>query len=177
MGVTATINVNVEQIVKKSLENTFEQCENDFIKIAQKQADFIKSKMQDIVSVDKGDLKRSIDVVNSRKNNKFFWVGPQYSNRNSAFVGGNHAHLVEFGSKERYMKKGLLPGSFTRGSGGTKKFTGQNNYEPFAGKWLNKMPQKPFVRPTADNYGTQIIETLKNQTKDTVLKQGKRNGL
>lgn len=175
--VTATIQNDVESVVKNALKNTFEQSDSEFVKIVDLAANDLMNKMQSIVAVDKGNLKSSIGVINSKKNNKFKWVGPQYSNRNSAFVGGNHAHIVEFGTKERYMKKGLLPGGFTRSSGGTKKFAGLPKYAPYAGKFLGTVQSQPFVRPTIDNYGPSTIDTLKQKVLKIVEQNGAKNNL
>jgi hypothetical protein len=116
-------------------------------------------------------------VVRSKKSNYFFWVGPQYSNKSSAFQGGNHAHLVEYGTKERYMKRGLLAGGFTRASGGTQKFKGKSEYAPYAGKYLGTMVSKPFIRPTYDSMGATIIENLKKGTEKIVAEQGNKQGI
>lgn len=164
--------------VLKLLDNTFEQSMQGFKDLARNEANKIEVEMKNRSAVNKGTLKASIGVVQSKKNNNFFWVGPQYSNRNSAFEGGNHGHLLEYGTKERYMKKGLYAGGFTRESGGTKKFSGTALYEPFAGKYTGKMnTSKAFIRPTYDNLGASIIADLKKATETIVKENGRKQGL
>lgn len=172
-----TIPNDIEKRVLDMLDRTFENSSKEFADLARNEANKVEAEMSAKVAVDKGTLKASIGVIKSKKNNNFFWIGPQYSNRNSSFEGGNHAHLVEFGSKERYMKKGLLAGGFTRVSGGTKKFTGKHENIPYAGKYLGAMKPKPFIRPTYDLMGTSIIENLKRGTELIVKKQGQKQGL
>jgi hypothetical protein len=168
---------NIEQKVLSMLDKTFENSTKQFSDLAFTEAQKVEVEMSSKVVVDKGTLKLSIGIVKSKKNNNFFWIGPQYSNKNSAFEGGNHAHLVEFGTKERYMKKGLLAGGFTRSSGGTKKFSGKHENIPYAGKFLGVMQAKPFIRPTYDLIGNTIIENIKKGTERIVKEQGSKQGL
>jgi hypothetical protein len=172
-----TLPNDTEQKVLNLLDKTFESSLQEFAALAMNEANKLEVEMASKVPVDKGALKASIGVSRSKKNNYFFWVGPQYSNKSSAFVGGNHAHLVEYGSKERYMKRGLLAGGFTRSSGGTKKFEGKPEYAPYAGKYLGTMTAKPFVRPTYDQLGTIVMENLKNGTEKIVKQQGAKQGI
>jgi len=168
---------DTEKRVLELLDKTFENSEKQLIDLAHNEANRVEVEMAAKVAVDKGTLKASIGVVKSKKNNYFFWVGPQYSNKSSAFEGGNHAHLVEYGTKERYMKKGLLAGGFTRVSGGTQKFKGKPEYAPYAGKYLGTMVSKPFLRPTYDSLGASIIENLKKGTEKIVKEQANKQGI
>ena len=168
---------DIEKRVLEMLDKTFENSNKAFIDLAHNEANKVKVEMAAKVAVDKGTLKASIGVVKSKKNNFFFWVGPQYSNKSSAFEGGNHAHLVEYGTKERYMKKGLLAGGFTRVSGGTQKFKGKPEYAPYAGKYLGTMVSKPFLRPTYDSLGASIMENLKKGTEKIVKEQANKQGI
>lgn len=128
-------------------------------------------------SVDDGILLDSIRSFTSRKNpDTFIWIGPDYR-RFTGPGGGYHAHLVEYGTKERYMKRGLLPGGYTRSSGGTKKFSGRNNYKPFAGKWLNKAEAKPFIRPVIDVHGSKILDMLYKGAQKAVVEEFKKRGI
>ena len=172
-----TLPTDIEKKVLDLLDKTFANSEKDFTVLAHNEANKIEVEMQSRTPVAEGTLKASIGVVKSKKNNYFFWVGPQYSNKSSAFEGGNHAHLVEFGTKERYMKKGLLAGGFTRVSGGTQKFKGKPEYAPYAGKYLGTMVSKPFIRPTYDSMGASIIENLKKGTEKIVAEQGNKQGI
>lgn len=168
---------DIEKRVLELLDKTFENSSKAFIDLAHNEANRVEVEMAAKVAVNKGTLKASIGVVKSKKNNYFFWVGPQYSNKSSAFEGGNHAHLVEYGTKERYMKKGLLAGGFTRVSGGTQKFKGKPEYAPYAGKYLGTMVSKPFLRPTYDSLGASIIENLKKGTEKIVKEQANKQGI
>jgi len=168
---------DTEKRVLELLDKTFENSEKQLVDLAHNEANRVEVEMAAKVAVDKGTLKASIGVVKSKKNNYFFWVGPQYSNKSSAFEGGNHAHLVEYGTKERYMKKGLLAGGFTRVSGGTQKFKGKPEYAPYAGKYLGTMVSKPFLRPTYDSLGASIIENLKKGTEKIVKEQANKQGI
>ena len=172
-----TLPNDTEKKVLELLDKTFANSEKQFADLAHNEANKVEVEMAAKVAVDKGTLKASIGVVKSKKNNFFFWVGPQYSNKSSAFQGGNHAHLVEYGTKERYMKKGLLAGGFTRVSGGTQKFKGKPEYVPYAGKYLGTMVSKPFIRPTYDSMGATIIENLKKGTEKIVAEQGNKQGI
>ena len=172
-----TIPNDIEKRVLEMLDKTFENSSKAFIDLAHNEANRVEVEMAAKVAVDKGTLKASIGVVKSKKNNYFFWVGPQYSNKSSAFEGGNHAHLVEYGTKERYMKKGLLAGGFTRVSGGTQKFKGKPEYAPYAGKYLGTMVSKPFLRPTYDSLGASIMENLKKGTEKIVKEQANKQGI
>jgi hypothetical protein len=172
-----TLPNDTEKKVLELLDKTFANSEKQFADLAHNEANKVEVEMAAKVAVDKGTLKASIGVVKSKKNNYFFWVGPQYSNKSSAFEGGNHAHLVEYGTKERYMKKGLLAGGFTRVSGGTQKFKGKPEYAPYAGKYLGTMVSKPFIRPTYDSMGASIIESLKKGTEKIVAEQGNKQGI
>ena len=172
-----TLPNDTEKKVLELLDKTFANSEKQFADLAHNEANKVEVEMAAKVAVDKGTLKASIGVVKSKKNNYFFWVGPQYSNKSSAFEGGNHAHLVEYGTKERYMKKGLLAGGFTRVSGGTQKFKGKPEYAPHAGKYLGTMVSKPFIRPTYDSMGASIIESLKKGTEKIVAEQGNKQGI
>ena len=172
-----TLPNDTEKKVLELLDKTFANSEKQFADLAHNEANKVELEMAAKVAVDKGTLKASIGVVKSKKNNFFFWVGPQYSNKSSAFEGGNHAHLVEYGTKERYMKKGLLAGGFTRSSGGSQKFKGKPEYAPYAGKYLGTMVSKPFIRPTYDSMGASIIESLKKGTEKIVAEQGNKQGI
>jgi hypothetical protein len=172
-----TLPNDTEKKVLELLDKTFANSEKQFADLAHNEANKVELEMAAKVAVDKGTLKASIGVVKSKKNNFFFWVGPQYSNKSSAFEGGNHAHLVEYGTKERYMKKGLLAGGFTRSSGGSQKFKGKPEYTPYAGKYLGTMVSKPFIRPTYDSMGATIIENLKKGTEKIVAEQGNKQGI
>jgi len=172
-----TLSNDIEKKVLELLDKTFANSEKQFADLAHNEANKVEVEMAAKVAVDKGILKASIGVIKSKKSNYFFWVGPQYSNKSSAFEGGNHAHLVEYGTKERYMKKGLLAGGFTRVSGGTQKFKGKPEYAPYAGKYLGTMVSKPFIRPTYDSMGASIIESLKKGTEKIVAEQGNKQGI
>jgi hypothetical protein len=173
-----TLPTDIEKKVLDLLDKTFANSEKDFTVLAHNEANKIEVEMQSRTPVAEGTLKASIGVVKSKKNNFFFWVGPQYSNKSSAFEGGNHAHLVEFGTKERYMKKGLFAGGFTRESGGAQKFKGIPEYVPYAGKSTGKMKtNKAFIRPTYDSMGASIIENLKKGTEKIVAEQGNKQGI
>jgi hypothetical protein len=172
-----TLPTDTEKKVLELLDKTFANSEKQFADLAHNEANKVEVEMVAKVAVDKGTLKASIGVVKSKKNNFFFWVGPQYSNKSSAIQGGNHAHLVEYGTKERYMKRGLLAGGFTRSSGGSQKFKGKPEYAPYAGKYLGTMVSKPFIRPTYDSMGASIIESLKKGTEKIVAEQGNKQGI
>jgi HK97 gp10 family phage protein len=174
---TVTLPTNIEATVLNMINKTIDVSEPQLKKIVEVQAENISNVMQSKVTVDKGTLKASIGVSKSKKNNYFFWVGPQYAGKNSLFEGGNHGHLVEFGTKERYMKKGLFAGGFTRKSQGTEKFKGFGEYTPFAGKYTGVMKASPFVRPTYDSLGSTVIDNIKKETEKIILKEGDKQGL
>lgn len=172
-----TLPKNIEQTISNALEKTFDQSAKGFHDIVLAEANAISQNMASRVPVNLGALKASIGVNKSKKNPLFVWVGPQYSNKSSLSEGGNHAHLVEFGSKARYMKRGLIAGEFTRESGGSKKFEGLPRHAPYAGKFTGVMPATPFVRPTFDSMGTTSISNLKAKVLTEVGRQAQKQGL
>lgn len=169
---------NIDKIVSDMLTQTFDQSAKSFQDIVLGEANAILQNMSSRVHVDQGTLKASLGIYKSKKNPLFNWVGPEYSNRYSIATGGNHAHLVEFGSKERYMKKGLLAGGFTRKSGGAEKFKGKSEHVPYAGKSTGVMPTTgAFIRPTYDSMGASTLASLKNKVLIEVEKNGTKQGL
>lgn len=138
--------------------------------------DLIKTKLVANGSSRSGLLADSIRTFPSKVNPYFLWVGPDYRQR-SGPGGGHHAHLVEYGTKERYMKKGLLPGGFTRSSGGAKKFTGFGIFTPTVGKATGKAPAKPFIRPVYDEYGDAIIDMLIEDTWKAIKDEATKTGI
>jgi hypothetical protein len=163
---TVTLPTNIEATVLNMINKTIDVSEPQLKKIVEGEAENISNVMQSKVTVDKGTLKASIGVSKSKKNNYFFWVGPQYAGKNSLFEGGNHAHLIEYGTKERYMKRGLMAGGFTRESQGTEKFKGKfGEYTPFAGKYTGSMTASTIcIRPTYDKMGgSTVIEQHKKR--------------
>lgn len=169
----------VDNYVKYHLDNTFNSADPRFQKIVSKLAAEIESELQYAAPEKTSTLRFSIKIFKSRKNRYFMWVGPEYTNRRSynKGEGGNHAHLVEYGTKERYMKKGLLAGGFTRESGGTVTFKGKHKNIPYAGKYTGKMGAKPFMRPTYDKMNNYIINSLKEATLLAVKIEAEKNGL
>lgn len=165
--------------VKFQLQEVFQSCDSEFQNIISKIAYVLAGEMQDQAPLKTGILRDSIGRFKSKKNIYFMWVGPTYTNKRSynKGFGGNHAHLVEYGTKERYMKKGLLPGGFTRESNGEKKFTGKSNSKPFAGKNVGAMTANPFIRRTYDIHGNFVLETIKKATILAIEKQAKQQGL
>ena len=127
-------------------------------------------------TVKNGTLRNSIRSFVSKKNPNFIWVGPDY--RVYSGGGGYHAHFIEYGTKERYMKKGLLAGGFTRKSGGSEKFKGKHQWKPYAGKYTGKAPSdKPFLRPVHDKYGNQILSMMYNEAQRIIIEECKKNGI
>ena len=170
---------DVESKVKVQIEIVIDNSSKEFERIVSKLADEILGEMYLNAPTKTGVLDASLAVMPSKKNIYFKWVGPRYANRRSynKGEGGNHAHLVEYGTKERYMKKGLLEGGFTRESGGSQKFKGKYEHKPFAGKYTGIMTAKPFIRPTYDKMGSYILATLKKLTEQVVKEQANKQGI
>ena len=170
---------DVESRVKVQIEIVIDNSSKEFERIVSKLADEILGEMYLNAPTKTGVLDASLAVMPSKKNIYFKWVGPRYANRRSdnKGEGGNHAHLVEYGTKERYMKKGLFAGGFTRESGGAQKFKGYGKYAPYAGKYTGIMTAKPFIRPTYDKMGSYILATLKKLTEQVVKEQGNKQGI
>lgn len=78
------------------------------------------------VAVDDGDLKKSIKVKADRRDRTLVSVG-------AARPRGGHAHLVEFGTGERFKKDGRSTGS---------------------------MPAAPFLRPAADAKAGEAVRKI-----------------
>ncbi|WP_022699301.1 HK97-gp10 family putative phage morphogenesis protein [Euryhalocaulis caribicus] len=78
------------------------------------------------VKIDDGDLKRSIKVKADRRDRTLVAVG-------AARPLGNHAHLVEFGTGERFKKDGRSTGA---------------------------MPAAPFLRPAADAKAGEAVRKI-----------------
>lgn len=171
---------DVESKVKIQLEIVIENSSKEFERIVTNLANEILGEMYLNAPTKTGVLDASLAVMPSKKNIYFKWVGPRYSNKNSynKGEGGNHAHLVEYGTKERYMKKGLFAGGFTRESGGAEKFKGKFKHKPFAGKYTGKMKTNgAFIRPTYDKMGGYILATLKKLTEQVVKEQANKQGI
>ena len=137
----------------------------------------LKDKISANGNVDSGLLRDSIRTFVSRKNpNNFIWIGPDYR-RFTGPGGGFHAHFIEYGTKERYMKRGLLPGGFTRESAGSKKFSGKPQYAPYAGKYTGNTQATPFIRPVMDNYGSKILDMLYAEAQRIIFEEAEAAGL
>lgn len=91
---------------------------------------------------DKGDLIRSIGVINGRGQGKgqSVYVGPRRGGSFKGYAG----HLVEYGTGPRTMKDGGSSGS---------------------------MPAQPFMRPAADSKTPLAIESIKLDLK-TLIESG-----
>lgn len=171
---------SVESHVKIQIENVFNSADSRLLKIINDLATEIESELDAAAPEKTGTLRFSIKKFRSRKNKYFMWVGPEYTNKHSLNKGdgGNHAHLVEFGTKERYMKKGLFAGGYTRESQGAEKFKGKAIWKPFAGKYTGKMKtNKAFIRPTYDKMGSYILQKLAEAAKLAIKIEAEKQGL
>ena len=101
-----------------------------------------------------GSLADSISVWNARKTPYRVWVGPSYKIGN----GGRHAHLVEYGTVERVMKKGLRAGNITQGT--MQVFKGPSYFRPFAGKSVGIMPAQPFIRNSVEAARSTVVQNI-----------------
>lgn len=128
-------------------------------------------------TVASGMLRDSIRTFVSKKNPNFIWIGPDYRIYNGQ-GGGYHAHFIEYGTKERYMKKGLLAGDFTRKSGGSQKFKGPHKWKPYAGKYTGRMKgDRPFLRPVHDLYGNQILKMIYEGAQSIIFAECEKQGI
>lgn len=119
---------------------------------------------------DKGALARSIDVWNARKTPYRVWVGPSYK----LGQGGRHAHLVEYGTAERVMKKGLRAGNITQAT--MQVFRGPSYFRPFAGKRVGVMPAQPFIRNSVQATGDQVKQNIHNAVSMLIFSRAKQQG-
>jgi len=121
--------------------------------------------------VDTGRLRESIGFIDrSKSKSRTKWrAGVIIGARNyGSFRGmGAHAFLVEFGTAERVMLKGLRPGGITQKS--MEKYSGHGAYTPRAGKSTGQVVGRRFMQKTfdanADLVGRQIIANIEEQLK------------
>jgi HK97 gp10 family phage protein len=137
----------------------------DIEKVNQTVANDLIIAIKSAVPVNTGDLKNSIESFKSKKNTNFLWVGPNYSTKKSMFKGGNHAHLVEYGTVDRYV-------------GSKSKYVAANLSKAGVKQgFKGKMPAHPFIRPTYDKMKTSLLEKLKKGYESVIVEAAKKTGV
>jgi HK97 gp10 family phage protein len=112
-----------------------------------------------------GHLRNSISAFQSKKNENFLWVGPRYEGKNGLFKGGNHAHLVEYGTVDRYVgvKSKYVAANLSK-AGVRQGFKG-------------KMTPHPFIRPAYDKMKGTILKLLIEGYNKTIEDIAKKTGV
>lgn len=112
-----------------------------------------------------GHLRNSISAFPSKKNENFLWVGPRYAGKGSLFVGGNHAHLVEYGTVERYTG--------TKSKYVAKELARNKVKQGYKGK----MTPHPFIRPAYDKMKGTVLKLLIDGYNKTIEDIAKKTGV
>lgn len=110
----------------------------ELTKVLRPSAKVYQQKARALVPVDTGALRRSIKITTLRGPTPVLVVAPQYETRlgkdGTIKSSGLHAHLVEFGTAPRKLKKPRAVPLFGGGGFVTITHTGS-------------MPAQPFLRP------------------------------
>ena len=106
------------------------------------------------VPVDTGRLRNSITVWSAKKNPYRVYVGPSYK----LGGGGRVAHILEYGTVERVMAKGLRAGGITQST--MQVFQGPRKFAPYKGKRLGAVVARPFIRPAVEAVNDVVVRNL-----------------
>ena len=165
-GISMNCSIDgIDDIVNgiKLLSN--EQNFQDIAKVNQSVANDLIIALRSAVPVDKGNLRNSIESFKSKKNANFLWVGPKYSSKKSMFEGGNHAHLIEYGTVDRYV-------------GSRSKYVAANLAKAGVKQgFKGRMTAHPFIRPTYDKMKNSLLEKLKKGYEKVIIDAGKKTGV
>lgn len=148
-----------EGLVRKDVDNVLKES-------AQPLIDAMKAK----VPVDTGRLRESITVWSAKRRPYRVYVGPSYK----IYDGGRIAHILEYGTVERVMKKGLRAGGITQTT--MQKFEGPPIFAPYKGKKTGVVMARPFIRPAVDAVGDIVSERLKNNVLELVTLKARKLG-
>ena len=110
------------------------------------------------------NLINSISMFPSKKNPNFLWVGPRYEGKNGLYKGGNQAHLVEYGTVDRYVG--------VKSKYVAKELSKNKVKQGFRGK----MPAKPFIRPTYDKMRGSLLQKLSNGYAKVIMDIANKTG-
>ncbi len=125
-----------------------------------------------------GALRDSVTAFrrNRKKGEPYFtyFVGPRYTGSSSLYsYGGNAAHLLEFGTVERYRANSKLGGVGKRIKGKSTGIKGVYGAKISTGK------VNPYgvIRKAVDATSPQCVQILSNGINDLIKKQAKLQGL
>lgn len=148
-----------EGLVRADVDNVLKES-------AQPLIDAMKSK----VPVDTGMLRQSISVWSAKRRPYRVYVGPSYK----IFDGGRIAHIIEYGTVERVMKKGLRAGVITQTT--MQKFAGPPIFAPYKGKRTGVVSARPFIRPAVASTSEEISNRLKQNVLELVTLKARKLG-
>ena len=142
----------------------------DVEKVLTESAQPLINSMKAKVPVDTGRLRESITVWSAKRNPYRVYVGPSYR----IYNGGRIAHILEYGTVERVMKKGLRAGNITQTT--MQKFKGPPIFVPYKGKRLGAVVARPFIRPAVEETRSEVSEKLKVNVLDIVQQKAIKLG-
>jgi len=122
------------------------------------------------VPVDTGRLRNSITVWSARKNPYRVYVGPSYK----LGGGGRVAHILEYGTVERVMTKGLRAGGITQST--MERFKGPSEFAPYKGKSTGVVMARPFIRPAVEAASDLVIRNLQHNILVNLATRAKKLG-
>lgn len=118
----------------------------------------VTAMQEDYNKIDKtgigGDINIVINAIRSKKTKNRVIVGPD----RKASRGWQLSHILEYGTVERYMKKGLRAGNITQKT--MRPFQGPNYFRPYAGKYTGVMPARSFIRTAVDRSQPDVIKAI-----------------
>lgn len=155
----------------ESLAGTGAITTKDINKVLMDAAQPLIADMKSRAPKDTGRLANSITVWSAKRRPYRVYVGPSYK----LWAGGRIAHIIEYGTVERFMKKGLRAGGITQST--MEPFKGKPEWVPYKGKSTGVVPARPFIRPAVEATQTQVIERLRNNMLVVIANKAKKAGL
>jgi HK97 gp10 family phage protein len=168
--ISMNANINGTQDIIEALKQLGQFVEEKLNDVTKVEADnlvvLLKNRIATNDNVLTGTLKNSITVYPSKKNPTYMWVGADYRrSKNIQGIGGGYAaHLVEFGTVDRYVgvKSKYVAKALSK-AGVRKGYRG-------------KMPVKPFMRPVYDENKAKVLQNLEKgywkKIEEEAIKQG-----
>jgi len=172
-SMTATVNrsgLNALETALRELDiNNAESLE-----ILQTVAAPVVADMQSSAPNKTGATMRSIRVYRQAKSPyRKIQIGPMYV-KGGGPDAGNAAHLTEFGTAERVMKKGLRAGGITQKT--MEPFAGPNFFRPYAGKPLGRVQSKAWIYNVFIRQKSAVLATGKALLLHAIEQKAKQKG-
>jgi len=125
--------------------------------------------------IKEGKLRESITVWSGKRRPYRVYVGPNYrwwglrkGGRGVRFgKGGSIAHIIEYGTVNRVMQKGLRAGGITDVT--MQKFKGPPQFAPYKGKSTGVVAARPFIRPALAATKKEIEYNLQTKVVENII--------